>query len=85
VRDGDCFGPVVNLAARAAKASTPGAVVVASLGPLEPMAGLELEAGGPSSWPASRTRDAGRGGGRYAALRASMTLPHRSGSERNGA
>ena len=42
LRDGDCFGPVVNLAARAVKASAPGAVVVASLGPLEPMAGLDL-------------------------------------------
>ncbi|HEX5615409.1 MAG TPA: hypothetical protein VFZ83_09675, partial [Acidimicrobiia bacterium] len=28
VRDADCFGPVVNLAARAAKVARPGAVVV---------------------------------------------------------
>jgi adenylate cyclase len=42
IRDGDCFGPVVNLAARAVKAAAPGAVVMASLGELEPMADLEL-------------------------------------------
>jgi class 3 adenylate cyclase len=40
VRDGDCFGPVVNIAARAVKAAAPGAVVVASLGPLDPLPGL---------------------------------------------
>lgn len=37
LRDGDCFGPVVNLAARAVKAAAPGAVVVASFGPLAPL------------------------------------------------
>jgi adenylate cyclase len=40
LRDGDCFGPAVNLAARAVKAAAPGAVVVAALGPLEPLDGL---------------------------------------------
>jgi adenylate cyclase len=44
IRDGDCFGPVVNLAARAVKAAAPGAVVVASFGSPEPVAGMELVA-----------------------------------------
>lgn len=47
MRDGDCFGPVVNPAARAVKAAAPGAVVVASLRPLESMPGLELVPGPP--------------------------------------
>jgi adenylate cyclase len=42
LRDGDCFGPVVNLAARAVKAAAPGAVVVASLGSIEAAPGLAL-------------------------------------------
>jgi adenylate cyclase len=40
LRDGDCFGPVVNLAARAVKAAAPGIVLVAGLGRLEPLDGL---------------------------------------------
>jgi adenylate cyclase len=43
LRDGDCFGPVVNLAARAVKAATPGAVVIASLGALEALHGLHVQ------------------------------------------
>jgi adenylate cyclase len=42
LRDGDCFGPVVNLAARAVKVASPGAVVVASTGPVDALAGLRL-------------------------------------------
>ena len=44
IRDGDCFGPVVNLAARAVKAASPRTVVLASLGPLEAPPGLRLTA-----------------------------------------
>jgi class 3 adenylate cyclase len=40
LRDGDCYGPVVNLAARAVKAAAPGAVVVASLQAIGPLDGL---------------------------------------------
>jgi adenylate cyclase len=42
LRDGDCYGPVVNLAARAVKVAAPGAVVVASTGPVEALPGLVL-------------------------------------------
>ncbi len=42
LRDGDCFGPVVNLAARAVKVATPGAVVLASTTPVEGLPGLRL-------------------------------------------
>jgi class 3 adenylate cyclase len=37
VRDGDCFGPIVNLAARAARAAAPGSVLATS-GALHQMA-----------------------------------------------
>jgi adenylate cyclase len=43
LRDGDCFGPVVNLAARAVKAAAQGAVLVASLGPLDALSGLQVQ------------------------------------------
>jgi adenylate cyclase len=42
LRDGDCFGPVVNLAARAVKVASPGVVVVASTGVVEAPPGLRL-------------------------------------------
>jgi adenylate cyclase len=44
LRDGDCYGPVVNLAARAVKVASPGAVVVASTGPVDALPGLALVA-----------------------------------------
>jgi adenylate cyclase len=42
VRDGDCFGPVVNLAARAVKAAAPRKVVLASPGSFDPADDLRL-------------------------------------------